>query len=332
MLPVGWITLATVAGKAVASAIGTDAWNDLRERVTLLTRHSPRQPDSTDGASSSARATPEWGAEVLDRTEEEVLAATDEDSRELIRTVVAVKWRRRFLVLLQSLPPGPRDDVAEQLRRLTDAAGGLSVPGEVSGRGPVIGDDPTIHISSGSASAISMGDVVHLQPNSGWSVGATEDAVRERGPTVSRRGDTNITIGVSGPTGSRRGHTNIIIGDISGSAIAFGGNQARFAAGRSDRLLLGTLPARAAGFQRRLHDPERRALPGTDVLEPAWSAPVLTPGRSWVVSGLGGVGKSQLAADYARDRWDSGELDLLVWITPSERPHDPPRTRRRPDP
>ncbi|WP_112267941.1 hypothetical protein [Lentzea terrae] len=38
-----------------------------------------------------------------------------------------------------------------------------------------------------------------------------------------------------------------------------------------------------------------------------------------VLSGLGGVGKTQLAADYAQTLWDDGALDLLVWITASSR-------------
>ncbi|MGW2965119.1 tetratricopeptide repeat protein, partial [Streptomyces sp. NPDC001220] len=35
--------------------------------------------------------------------------------------------------------------------------------------------------------------------------------------------------------------------------------------------------------------------------------------------GLGGVGKTQLAAHYARASWQSGDLDVLVWITASSR-------------
>ncbi|WP_455431570.1 FxSxx-COOH system tetratricopeptide repeat protein [Streptomyces griseosporeus] len=36
-----------------------------------------------------------------------------------------------------------------------------------------------------------------------------------------------------------------------------------------------------------------------------------------VLAGMGGVGKTQLAADYARTAWQAGELDVLVWITAS---------------
>ncbi|MFJ8856712.1 tetratricopeptide repeat protein [Streptomyces sp. NPDC102437] len=38
-----------------------------------------------------------------------------------------------------------------------------------------------------------------------------------------------------------------------------------------------------------------------------------------VLTGMGGVGKTQPAADYARAAWDEGGLDVLVWVTASGR-------------
>jgi hypothetical protein len=38
-----------------------------------------------------------------------------------------------------------------------------------------------------------------------------------------------------------------------------------------------------------------------------------------VLTGAGGVGKTQLAADYARTAWNGGEVDVLVWINASSR-------------
>ncbi|MFI0938514.1 hypothetical protein [Streptomyces sp. NPDC021020] len=38
-----------------------------------------------------------------------------------------------------------------------------------------------------------------------------------------------------------------------------------------------------------------------------------------VLTGTGGVGKTQLAADHARTAWAGGEADLLVWVTAVDR-------------
>ncbi|MEU9203181.1 tetratricopeptide repeat protein [Streptomyces sp. NPDC048332] len=72
---------------------------------------------------------------------------------------------------------------------------------------------------------------------------------------------------------------------------------------------VGVLPARALSFQHRAERDQLRATMGgggTAVL-------------SQVLTGTGGVGKTQLAADYARSAWESGEVDVLVWISASSR-------------
>ncbi|MGW2183120.1 tetratricopeptide repeat protein [Streptomyces sp. NPDC001732] len=72
---------------------------------------------------------------------------------------------------------------------------------------------------------------------------------------------------------------------------------------------VGVMPPRALSFQHRAEvDQLRTAVDcgGTSVL-------------SQVLTGTGGVGKTQLAADYARTAWDSGGVDVLVWITASSR-------------
>src|SRR5437660_11076013 len=40
---------------------------------------------------------------------------------------------------------------------------------------------------------------------------------------------------------------------------------------------------------------------------------------SYVLTGSGGTGKSQLAAAYAHTLWRSRDIELLVWITASSR-------------
>ncbi|MFD8385826.1 NB-ARC domain-containing protein [Streptomyces sp. NPDC059679] len=76
---------------------------------------------------------------------------------------------------------------------------------------------------------------------------------------------------------------------------------------------VGTIPPQAGAFQHREqaeHLREAVAEGGTAVL-------------SQVLSGMGGVGKTQLAADYARTAWkfgaEPGGVDVLIWISASSR-------------
>ncbi|WP_326763806.1 NB-ARC domain-containing protein [Streptomyces sp. NBC_01591] len=72
---------------------------------------------------------------------------------------------------------------------------------------------------------------------------------------------------------------------------------------------VGVLPPRAQSLQHRAEVDQLRAAVnrgGTEVL-------------TQVLTGAGGVGKTQLAADCARTAWDNGEVDVLVWISASSR-------------
>ncbi|MCT2546931.1 MULTISPECIES: tetratricopeptide repeat protein [Streptomyces] len=72
---------------------------------------------------------------------------------------------------------------------------------------------------------------------------------------------------------------------------------------------VGVIPSEARSFQHRAEADRLRAAVaggGTAVL-------------CQVLTGMGGVGKTQLAADYARAAWDKGGLDVLVWVTASGR-------------
>ncbi|MFJ2868302.1 NB-ARC domain-containing protein [Kitasatospora sp. NPDC087314] len=73
--------------------------------------------------------------------------------------------------------------------------------------------------------------------------------------------------------------------------------------------LVERIPPQAGCFQVR-GESERLAR----ALEPGENTVVVAPAAG-VVVGLGGVGKTQLAAHYARTLWHGGELDVLVWIT-----------------
>lgn len=68
---------------------------------------------------------------------------------------------------------------------------------------------------------------------------------------------------------------------------------------------VGVPALRADGFQRRAVADEIAAGAAGAAIQ--------------VLSGLGSVGKTRLAAELARTRWATGELDLLVWVTAASR-------------
>ncbi|MGW2964549.1 tetratricopeptide repeat protein [Streptomyces sp. NPDC001220] len=78
--------------------------------------------------------------------------------------------------------------------------------------------------------------------------------------------------------------------------------------GRAVRGEFGVVPARADCYQDR---PELTAW----LQRPARAGGT----RQYVVCGTGGVGKTQLAAQYARGVCDQGEVDVLVWVNGTSR-------------
>lgn len=79
-------------------------------------------------------------------------------------------------------------------------------------------------------------------------------------------------------------------------------------------VLSGLLPAVAPHYSLR---PET----GFGVSSPAEQAPLIRAeaSGSYVLAGLGGTGKTQLAAAYARSLWRSRAIELLVWVTATSR-------------
>ncbi|MFC0052935.1 NB-ARC domain-containing protein [Streptomyces actinomycinicus] len=74
---------------------------------------------------------------------------------------------------------------------------------------------------------------------------------------------------------------------------------------------VGAIPPSAVCFQNRAEAGRLTAFlarSGTVVI-------TSQPARAGLGPGLSGVGKTQLAAHYARTAWQAGDLDVLVWIT-----------------
>lgn len=78
---------------------------------------------------------------------------------------------------------------------------------------------------------------------------------------------------------------------------------------KPDPLCVGELPEGVDHYQRRQYNTDLESAMTTDRLV------VLSPERT----GLGGVGKTQLAGAYARNLWEREEVDLLVWVRADER-------------
>ncbi|WP_327110896.1 tetratricopeptide repeat protein [Streptomyces sp. NBC_01341] len=74
---------------------------------------------------------------------------------------------------------------------------------------------------------------------------------------------------------------------------------------------VGVLPRQANCFQKRV--------PLGESEQPVRGVDSAMPMSCQVLVGMGGVGKTQLAASYARRAWAADSIDLLVWVTAATR-------------
>ncbi|WP_370964702.1 tetratricopeptide repeat protein [Amycolatopsis sp. cg9] len=120
------------------------------------------------------------------------------------------------------------------------------------------------------------------------------------------------------------GTVNQVVGGVSGTLIQTGvvngdvhvHQQPKPAVSLPYRA--GVAPQQAAAFQERART--TRML--VEALEGDGNAAVLTVQprmHTGVVSGLGGVGKTQVALHYSQQVWAAGEVDVWVWVTAGSR-------------
>jgi hypothetical protein len=118
--------------------------------------------------------------------------------------------------------------------------------------------------------------------------------------------------------------TNSVDGDVSGTVVQAGAIHGDVHVHPKTRRPVVTLPHRtgvaplqAAAFQTR--EGTTRLL--AEALEHGDAAVLTGQSRvhTSVVSGLGGVGKTQVALDYAQRLWTAGEVKLWAWVTAGSR-------------
>lgn len=143
---------------------------------------------------------------------------------------------------------------------------------------------------------------------------------RDTGGARATEGGTAVT-GSSAPashgftaaagTATQVSRTGNAIASGSG-AVAVSGNLTQVLPRREPVTLphkIGVLPRRAGCFQ------DRAAISALKEAVAGGGTAVVCQ----VLAGMGGVGKTQLAADHARHAWNNGEVDLLVWVTAATR-------------
>ena len=112
-----------------------------------------------------------------------------------------------------------------------------------------------------------------------------------------------------GPSGQPAVATTVSLAHAQGIQVGDGNTQINYFVGPQTAIewprLVGVIPLVGEHYQYRDH---------LDVLADGTDRE-----RIWLVNGLSGVGKSQLAADYAARAWQRQQFDLVVWLPASSR-------------
>ncbi|GAA1932564.1 tetratricopeptide repeat protein [Kitasatospora viridis] len=204
----------------------------------------------------------------------------------------------------------------EQLRADDPAAAGDAAV--MPGRAPDVAGSVAITARDGAVAAWTTNGTIGSAP----ALSAGVDAVPA--------GPTGPSAGVGQPTGSGQ-RTVLVINAVGYGGVAAGSigqldlhqHRHEYAAPRGPAAWphqVGIIPPKARWFQARTeieHLNQLLAVDGTIVAAPDLAPSEMPAGG--VLAGMGGVGKTQLAAHYARTTWQRGELDLLVWITATDR-------------
>lgn len=134
MLTEALLAAAAAGGKAVAAAMGTEAWQTVRRRVAALF-----------GTDRTALHDLEKDAARVESGD-----LRDADTETALRTELSRQWRARFETLLKELDPAGRAQVSDELHALAATVEGQGVFTHVArNHGTVIGRDNIVSAPGG---------------------------------------------------------------------------------------------------------------------------------------------------------------------------------------
>ncbi|MEV5567796.1 tetratricopeptide repeat protein [Streptomyces sp. NPDC052196] len=155
---------------------------------------------------------------------------------------------------------------------------------------------------------------------SGAAITKAEVSARDTGDAHAADGGAAVT-GYRGPASDVADLPSSVEVSHTGSAVAIGpgataisGSLTVLQRGPQEPASwphqVGTVPPRAQMFQHRVE---------ADRLRTAVQSGGMAAASCQLLTGMGGVGKTQLAADYAHTAWRDGAVDVLVWVSAATR-------------